>query len=269
MRALLLLLLLTSPAIARAAGNVQAVVTDNVLEVTGDGEANVFRITPGLAPDAMVVSGVEGTTVNGGVALVGLANVDSIRIDGGKGDDRVELSQLDLRDRLTVKLGPGRNALVAQDVRVHGLARIKGGGEGDDITVRGFTRFSDRLTIQTGGDADAVTLTNVGLEAGLRVDTGGGSDTVLVQFCEVSAGDEMRVRSGGGGDAVTVVGSHFLGEAKLDLGGGADGLLVQDCNFEDAFKGDGGAGRDQLDFDGTNTFDPLEPRRIISFETLA
>ena len=40
-----------------------------------------------------------------------------------------------------------------------------------------------------------------------------------------------------------------------------------DGDFDANFEADGGDGFDEIDFDGTNTFEPLE-RCIVDFETL-
>jgi hypothetical protein len=269
MRAIVLLLaLVILPVRVRAAGDIQAVVTDGVLDVEGDDESNVFRIAAGTEAGAVVVSGLEATTVNGGGQPVALAGVGSLRIVAGGGDDRIELLQLDLDEKLLVKLGKGHDGLVLQDVRVRGRARIKGSADRDDVTIRGFSRFSDQLIIETGRGPDAVTLTNVGLARGVHIDTGGGADTVLVQFCGLDPGEEMLVRSGNGEDAVTLLGSDFFDDVELDLGDDDDDVLVEDCDFDQEFDADGGDGDDEFDFDGTNTFEPDERQRIVDFEAL-
>ena len=266
MRLMLLLVLLALPARAPAAGGIQAVVTDGVLDVEGDDEANVFRIAAGTEPSVVVVSGLEATSVNGGGTPVTLTGVRSLRIVAGGGDDLMELLQLDLAEKLLVKLGRGHDGLVLQDVRVRGRARIKGGADRDDVTIRGFSRFGDRLVVDTGRGDDAVTLTNVGFARGARIDTGGGGDTVLVQFCGLDPGEEMLIRSGNGKDAVTLLGSDFFDDVEVDLGDDDDDLLIEDCDFDQEFDADGGDGDDELDFDGTNTFAPLERRQIVGFE---
>lgn len=268
MCALLLLALLVVPANGFALGGIQAVVTDGLLDVAGDDEANVFRIAAATEPGAVVVTGLEGTTVNGRSDPVMLAGVSSLRIVSGAGDDRMELLQLDLPNKLRVMLGRGHDGLVAQDVRVRGQARIKGSKDRDDVTIRGFSRFHDRLIIKTGKGPDMVTLTNVGLSRGLRIDTGGDADSVLVQFCKLDPGEKMHVRSGKGNDTVTLLGSQFFDDMELDLGDDDDDVLVEDCDFDDEFAVDGGSGHDELDFDGTNNFEAFAPRRIVDFEVL-
>jgi hypothetical protein len=265
---LLLLALLIVPAAVRAAGDVQALVTDGELEVTGDDDSNVLRIAAGGAPGTLVLTGLEGTTVNGGSAAVTLTEVADLRLFPGKGDDRVELLQLDLPGRLLAKLGAGNDALIVQDTRVRGRARIRGGGDRDDITIRGFSHFEERLVIGSGPGPDGVTLTNVELSRGLRVDTGGGRDTVVVQFCGLAHAEELLLRTGDGEDAVTLLGSDFQDDVELELDDDDDDLLVEDCDFEDNFEADGGDGFDEIDFDGTNTFEPLERRRVVDFEGL-
>jgi hypothetical protein len=264
MRALLPLAPLVLAANALASGGVQAVVTEGVLDVAGDDEANVLRIAAASEPGAVIVSGLEGTTVNGGGDPVALADVGSLRIVGAAGDDRIELLQLDLPGKLLVKLGRGHDILVLQEVRVGRRARIEGSADRDDVVIRGFSRFRDRLVVATGKGPDAVTLTNVSLARGLRIDTGSGRDAVLVQFSVLDPGDEMLVRSGNGEDDVTLLGSDFLDDVDLDLGGDDDDLLIEDCDFDDEFEADGGDGHDELDFDGTNSFDAVD--RIVDFE---
>lgn len=265
---LLLLALLVVPAAARAAGDVQALVTDGELEVTGDDDSNVLRIAAGGAPQAVVVTGLEGTTINGGSGAATLTGALSLRLFPGKGDDSVELLQLDLPGSLLAKLGAGHDALIMEDTRVRGRARIRGGGDRDGITIRGFSHFDDKLVIGGGPGPDSVTLTNVGLSRGSRIDTGSGRDTVLVQFCDLAHAEELIVRTGDGEDAVTLLGSDFQDDVELELDDDDDDLLVEDCDFDDNFEADGGDGFDEIDFDGTNTFEPRERRRVVDFESL-
>lgn len=258
MAALLLLLLLALPQRALALGDVQAVVTDNVLEITGDGEANVFRVTPGTGQGAVIVSGFEGTTVNGGEAPTSVASVDGIRITSAGGDDRMELVGLDVLDRLEVKLGRGVDSLILQDVRVRGEATIKGGRDRDVVTVRGFSRFFGPLLFQGGEGADEVTLTGATVSGGLRVDGGSSGDTVVIQLSALEAGGELLVRGGAGEDLVTLLDSDFFGSVVLDLRKDDDDVRIQDCDFSQTLDADGGRHLDELDLDGNNTF-AVEP----------
>jgi len=266
MHALLLLALLALPARAFALGNVQASVTDGVLQVTGDEGANVFRIAA-AGPGAVIVSVFEGTTVNDGTTPVTMSGVSSLRIDTGAGDDRVELLQLDLPDTLTMKLGRGVDDVILQDVRVQGKTQIKGGKDRNVVAVRGFSRFHGQLVVETGKGADEVTLTNATISGGLRLDTGGDGDTVSMELCALEQGAPMLVRTGKGQDVVEVVGSDFFAAVEFVLGKDADDLRIQDSDFDAEFDADAGAGEDALDFDGSVNFDPLQPQRIVGFES--
>ena len=265
MYALLLLVLLAIPARVLALGNVQAAVTDGVLEVTGDEQANVLRIAA-AGPGTAIVSVFEGTTVNDGLTPLTMSGVSSLRINTGAGDDRVELLQLDLSDTLTMKLGRGVDDVILQDVRVQGTTQIKGGRDRNVVTVRGFSRFRGQLVVETGKGADEVTLTNATTSGGLHVDTGADGDTVSMQLCALEAGGTMLVRTGKGQDLVTVGGSDFFDAVGFVLGKDADDLRIQDSDFDREFDADGGTGEDALDFDGAVTFDPLQPQRIVAFE---
>jgi hypothetical protein len=258
MAALLLLLLLALPARVLALGDVRAVVTNNLLEVLGDGEANVLRITPGTGQGAVVVSGFEGTTVNGGAAPASLAAVDGIRITSAGGDDRMELVGLEILDRLEVKLGRGVDSIILQDVRVRGESTIKGGRDRDVVTIRGFSRFFGPLLFQGREGADEVTLTGATVSGGLRVDGGSSGDTVLIQLSALEAGGQLLVRGGAGEDLVTLVDSDFFGAVVLDLRKDDDDVRIQDCDFSQAFDADGGRHLDELDLDGDNSF-AVEP----------
>jgi hypothetical protein len=265
MYALLLLALLALPARVLALGDVQVVVGDGALEVTGDAQGNVFRVAGG-GPGAVVVTVFEGTTVNGGATAVTLSGITSLELDTAAGDDRVELLELDLPGTLAMKLGRGVDDVILQDVRVQGATQIDGGKDRDVVAVRGFSRFHAPMVVETGKGADAVLLTNATVSGGLRLVTGGDGDTVAMEFCAVEQDGTLLVRSGKGADAVTVVGSDFFGAVEFDLGKDGDDLRVRDSDFDQEFDADGGAGEDALDFDGAVTFEPLAPRRIVGFE---
>ena len=165
-----------------------------------------------------------------------------------------------------MKLGRGVDDVILQDVRVQGKTQIKGGRDRNVVSVRGFSRFRGPLVVDLGKGADEVTLTNATISAGLRLDTGGDGDTVSLQLCALEQGGALLVRTGKGQDLVTVGGSDFFDAVQLVLGKDADDLRVQDSDFDRGFDADGGAGEDALDFDGSVTFDPQQPQRIVAFE---
>jgi hypothetical protein len=71
------------------------------------------------AKGLLVVSGVDGTAVNGG-ASVAVTGVRTIRVEMNAGEDRVDLLEVDVEQRVLVKLGPDRDTFRFEGGRVGG-----------------------------------------------------------------------------------------------------------------------------------------------------
>jgi hypothetical protein len=259
------LLVLLLPAAARAAGGVTATFADGFLDLSGDDAGNEIRIAPGTPADTLVVTGLEGTTVNGAAAVTA-SGVRRLRVITSAGDDRVEILRVDLPERLHVRLGGGRDLLLVETSRVRRRVRIVGSAGRDDVVLRAGSRFADRVIVTTGRDADAVTLTNASVGRGLRIDTGAARDSVVLQFSVVDDGAETLVQTGDGEDDVLLFGMEFEDDVVVDTGDDDDDLVVEDTDLHEDFRFDGGADFDELDFDGRVRVSRSSEGRIVDFE---
>ena len=261
------LLVLGHATLAWALGDVKVSLTDGKLTILGDASPNSIQITPGIGTGAFVVTGVEGTAVNGG-ASVAVTDVRKMTIETKEGQDRVELLQVDLEESLLVKLGSDQDVFLMDGGRVKGKAEVKGGKDGDQLTVRGGARIGGTLILTTGKKADTITVNNVSIGGGLEIGSGNGDDQITVQFSTVDPGAETLVQSGDGNDRVDLLAVNFEDDVEFALGNGDDLMVVQDCDFDGEIFADGDAGHDELDLEGDNTFDLSERRIVRGFEDL-
>jgi hypothetical protein len=247
-------------------GDVQVSVTDGKLSVLGDDSPNEIEISADADTGAFVVTGVEGTAVNGGVSAA-VTGVRKIRIDMKAGQDSVQLLEVEVEDRLFVKLGADRDTFALKGGRVRGRAEVRGGRkDGDELTVHGDARIGGRLVLTTGGRRDTITVSNVSIGGGLDITSGAGNDYILVEHTTVDSGAETDVEAGDGNDRLELVEVDFEDDLEVDLDDGDDDLRVEDCDFDGEIDADGGDGDDELDLSGENSFDLGEKRRVVNFE---
>jgi len=251
-----LALALASP--AYAAGNVSVSSDAGRVMVEGDGAPNAIVVTAGAEPDAILIAGLDGTTVNGLPELT-VAGVQRLVVHTGDAADRVELRQVRMQGRVQLKLGRGDDVVVAEQVTVHRLD-VRTGAGNDAITVGPQSRVQGLLHIRTGKDRDAVSLESSNLSA-IIVGTGPGDDVVSVFDARVAG--RTRVFTKAGEDVAFFGLTRFVGDVDLNLGDDDDVLRLDTVVFDDDSNLDGGEDDDVLFFDGPVDFDD-SPR--IDFE---
>lgn len=250
---------------AWALGNVTVSVAKGKMSIVADDNPNVIQITPGIGPGAFVVTGLDGTAVNG-ASTTGVTDVRKVSIDMQGGQDRVELLAVDIEETVLAKLGTEQDAFLMQGGRVRGKLEVKGGKDGDDVTVRGDARVGGKLIIATGKKNDTITINNTSVGGGLRISSGSGSDTITVQFSTFDQNQEALIEAGDGADRVELIDVDFEDDFELALGNGDDSAAVQDCDFDGEIFADGDDGDDELALRGENSFDLGERRIVRGFE---
>jgi Ca2+-binding RTX toxin-like protein len=241
----LLVLLLATPARA----TVDATFALGVLTVTGDADDDSISVTC-TAGDVQV----NGSSPAGGP--VGCAEVETILVRAGGGDDRVTLAEVGGGDfRRLAAIGvfgeDGNDTLIGSDLP----DRLDGGGGTDELRGGGG---GDRL-IPSGGGGSAI-----GGEGRDRVVIGGNGDWTIndehvvriTPFTEETLLQSVELASvtGGSGDNA-ISASTFSGSVVLD-GGPGDDVLQSGRGADDIFgRGgddwlDSGAGNDLLDGEG-------------------
>jgi len=248
-----------------ALGDVQVSLTNGKLSIIGDDNPNSIQITAGIGTGAFVVTGLDGTAINGGPA-VAVTDANKLTIETNAGQDHVELLDVDIEESLLVKLGSDQDDFLFQGGRVQGKAEVKGGKDGDELTVRGNARIGGKLILTTGKKNDTITVNNTSVGGGLKIGSGGGSDTIIVQFSVFDPGQEALIESGDGRDRVELLETDFEDDFELGLGNGDDSAVVEDCDFDGEIVADGDDGDDELDIRGDNSFDLAERRIVRGFE---
>ena len=245
-------------------GDVHVSATDSKLSIVGDDSPNQIEISEDGDTGAFVVTGVDGTAING-AASTAVTNVRTIRIDMKAGQDSVELLQLHVDGRVRVKLGPDRDTFVLRGGQFGGRVEVNGGGRGgDDLTVQGGARIGGRLVLVTGNKRDTITVRDVSISGGLDIRPSAGSDYILVEHTAVDS--DTEIDAGSGNDRLELVDVDFEDDIEVDLGDGDDDVRVEDCDFDGEIDADGGDGDDELHLSGDNTFDLHEDRRVEDFD---
>jgi hypothetical protein len=254
---------------AHAFGDVAVKVTDEgKLKLTGDTEGNAVDITPGAAAGDVVVTGLDGTTLNGAAAPLALGGVKRLSVDLAKGDDSLQVVGFTFDDKVAVKLGTGTNDIVLDGITVKKKAKVESGKGADTVTVRGGAKFDAKLEITTGGGPDDVRVSGATLRNDLVLRTAGGHDIVEVLSTFFHSDARLCVETMGGDDRLTLTDDDFEGKVEIELGDGDDNLCVEDCDFDEAVEINGGGGDDEVDNQGGNSFDLGESVRVKNFEDI-
>jgi large repetitive protein len=220
------------------AGNVTALLLGGNLLVFGDSAANSVEIT--ATGGNLVVSGHDGTTVNGGSAVT-FSGVGSVSAN------------------LVVALGRGADTANIHDVAVGGYAAIDGGvlasffstGPGDQLTLTNV-KVGSYLIVATGGTDDTVALNGVQVGDATAIVTYGGSDKVTISGSQLNGA--LLVATGAGNDSVAIDTTTVGGFTAVALGSGDDTLSLTGDTFKGAVFLDGGPGTDKLTVDAATTF---------------
>ena len=250
---------------AWALGDVQVSVANGKMTILGDANPNSIQISPGIGTGAFVVTGIDGTAVNGTPAAI-VPDVRKVKIEMGAGQDSVQILQVDIDDTFQAQMGKDQDSFLMSGGRVKGNLQAKAGKDGDDVTINAGARVGGRLTIGTGKKNDTITVNNASIGGGLTITTGGGNDQINVQFTNLDPGEESEINAGDGFDNVAFIDVNFEDDVDLELGDGDDDVLVQDCDFDGEIDADGGDGDDELNLSGDNSFDLGERRRVVDFE---
>jgi hypothetical protein len=257
-----------------------AVASKSTLTITGNADASdlsIEEVTGGVK-----VTALNGTTltVNGqSVADATFTGITTLNVRLGEGDDSLQVfGALSLKN-VSLDLGDGDNVLDIDDLSVTGKLTVKGGNGNDqislDTTVAKLATFStglgndlvslegtafsstvsistasgadvviiddnglgldsnfaNTLTINTGEDGDVVAIRNATTK---RISVATGDDDDVVDFLGVTAGGTISVQTSAGDDVVTVssVTETLNGTNLFDLGTGADTMVMAGSSFQ-------------------------------------
>ncbi len=252
------------------AGNVQALVSQDVMVVIGDAADNQIEISQ-ASNGGFVVTGLN-TTVNG--------SSDPVVINGGfrhmtvvmhDGNDEVFVNSVDVRSNFTFRGGFGNDRLQTRGLRAyHFHAEGQGGddvfdltqaidqssylylGVGDDVVSVENVRSGRNLKIFGQGGNDTLVASNLNVGRKLEIAMLEGNDNVLFEGA-VSVGLHTNINTDDGNDFVGVLPAQnngagsFGNRLSVFLGSGADSLALDGgVNQRGLFRADGGPGADSL-----------------------
>lgn len=262
----------TAASAAFAAGDVAASVdAAGTLVLTGGDASEDVQVARDSATRELVVTGRNGTTVNGAAAFRA-AGVRSLRIDAGAGDDVVAVGGFRLPGGVSASLGDGHDTLTFLRAVVRGKVEIRGGVGDDDVRLEGGcdlvrggsiltedgndrVRIADsvvrgRMQILTGAGDDRVEIHRNGFTepASLVVRTGEGAD--VADLAANTLQGPVRVLTEDGNDAVGIATSRFRSKATISTGGDDDDVDVERTTFDAKFLVTGGAGTNSVYFVG-------------------
>lgn len=260
---------------AAADGNVIAVVdaAGNLVAVGDelDNRIDVGRL-PLSTPNGYVVTGLQGTTVNGLPEVVLFATGDVLLSMNG-GDDRTRVDGF-IPGNVAIHGGEGADFL-ALGCPVVGGDVLMTGGPGDDVVDIQDTGLNQDLTVLTGAGADRIHFFFARVDGDAVLSTGSGDD--VVDPAQTDFGGSVLLFTGFGDDRVEVeneteiagsllvVASFGDDEVLIDeavvedhvlvlLGSGSDLLEVSQSSIGGLTLADGGFGADAFSDDGSSTF---------------
>lgn len=204
------------------AGNVTVVVDDGDLIVLGGEGPDRVEIRSDAATGQIVVTGLEGTTVNGQSApFTVAAGIDDLIVETGEAGDQVIIQGIVIAGDLEIETGEGSDVVLITDATI--------GGD---------------LEIETGEAHDLVALQNVTVAGETEIETGEGHDDVLIDGG--AFGGEAAIDTGEGHDVVLINGSTFADDAEFETDEGHDRLVVENSTFQDEAFAETGDGHDSV-----------------------
>jgi hypothetical protein len=200
------------------AGAVTAALTDGVLTLTGDAEANSIVISSDSTTGDLLLRGAVGGDAATSIVVDGEDPADSVSLSGvtdvvldlAGGADNVVLTDLDLAGSLTGSLGAGKDSLaigsadsVATGVTLNDDSELAAG----EVTIGG------NIDLEGNGGADLLRLAEATITGDLSFAGGAGNDRVVAQ-------GNLETNVVGGDVSIDVgAGSNVINLRNLDIGG--------------------------------------------------
>jgi hypothetical protein len=193
-------------------------LSNGLLVVTGSEYSDTIHLlTSGANTVVNYVTTNQGALVDSGTYTEQSAQIKSVQIDGGNGDDTLDASGYS--GPVTLNAGSGNNALMVGS----GNATVNGGSGTNTLFASGDTNFTLTNSSLVGLGTDTLTsIQNVNLTA-----TGSDAHTLDVSGSNLSGKVTLN---GGAGNNTFIVGP---GQATINGGGGTNTLKATgDTNFK-------------------------------------
>ncbi|WP_437203709.1 peptidylprolyl isomerase [Planctomicrobium sp. SH664] len=236
------------------AGNVLASVTNGTLTLKGDLSNNSVQVE--VKGGNVVVSGLDGTTINGQASFIAVTGATQLSgdliADLGAGHDKLVLSDhLTVKGSVLIEDAVGNTTVGLNSVTVEKDLTIQTSAGTDSVSLEEVT-IGGRARIHTGGAADLVALLKVEVAGSTQITTGGGSDGISLDECEFSGSVELRTASGD--DTVHVRESTVAGRFEMWAGTGNDFVMFEDSTVSGQTRILLEKGNDSFIAEGTTRF---------------
>lgn len=234
-------------------GNVLVKIKNDRAVITGDDLSNSIVFSAGgVANDHFVVTGVNGTTVNGKSSFSvekypnDTAPFSALYIKMGGGNDTVNIAEVGSPLAVSIDLGEGDDRLDVPSPQVAFFRAIDiyAGGGDDKIYLSNFT-VQGRLRIYTGAGTDYAGISTIQALKGFDlVDTGGRTRYTIDAVSGLRG--PSTVTTGNSEDFLTITRSH-IESLYAKLNGGDDRVTVLSTFYDGFVPIDGGTGNNVID----------------------
>ncbi|MFK7817774.1 MAG: hypothetical protein AB8G99_03565 [Planctomycetaceae bacterium] len=224
--------------------NVTVSVKNGDLLVQGDKANNQIRLA-GSSNGSVIVSGLNGTTINGSMYSRTYRVQDDVRLAFNKGGNNKVLLEEVVADDLSYKGGHGRDQLGVRYGSLNDVS-VKTSGGNDTVlfqTVQGI----DSININTGHGRDDIGV--AGISGNVTINSGHGNDGVLVVGGAQGSGN---IKTGGGKDYLALYSTAFSRDVNVKTGHGSDEVWVTNTTIGGKLNVHGGGDSDALMIDGSS-----------------
>lgn len=204
---------------ARAAGDVEAAVSNGTLTVKGDDESNSILISP-LGAGSYQIDGTA-TTINGGAGFTANGVTGDVKITMNDGDDLVIIEDTNVEpfpDDLVIRTGRGNDDVDMNDYGTVGDAKVSSDDGNDSVIMQAGT-IGGKLTVKTGSGTDTFSIESGTVNGRTTVSTGGDDDGVFSNFAQTFTG-RVTVRAGSGEDTVQLADTTTGDSTRINCGSG-------------------------------------------------
>jgi len=210
------------------AGNVSAAITGGALALTGDSAGNEVQLS--IVGEDLVVSGLNGTTINGSDTFIAFAAATQTSGD------------------VNVELGGGSDTFsIVGAVTVAGSVNVEDRSGSSQLGFHGVT-IQGSVAVTTGRSADSISFSGATVNGSVDLRTRGGNDVISIFDSTIRSSTNLITRRGN--DAIVVEESALESNGKIRTGQGADDIAFVNSTVSGNLRGRTGQAADFLSFDG-------------------
>jgi hypothetical protein len=262
------------------AGNVFGGLMGTQLSLGGDAMDNQFEITE-IAPNAIQVTGLGTTTINGAPSQVFAANLienivvrtgmghdevivrnvsltdtpyGNLQIITDAGDDLVDLGKVSTTESIVINTGDHNDAVNARLVKTRGYFNTDS-GNGHDSGAFDTIRAAEMNVDMHDGD-DMLKIRRAKIATDLRIHTGTQNDEVRLE--QVTARNDVDVETCQGEDRVFMRRVRAGNNVELDTGGDVDFASLGAVSARNDLLANLGAGDDTLIMNSVKALNHIE-----------